>query len=131
MFHSVRSRYRSPHTQRLQLHMRLQRVRAVLHALPEPERGWLREMRRAIGWDLAELSARLGQVPSSLSRLETSEQRGTIRLESLRRAADALGCELIYALLPRDARLLTTKVQAKLHMEDVMRRSAGRREIVP
>lgn len=111
--------------------MRLQRVRAVLHALPEPERGWLREMRRAIGWDLAELSARLGQVPSSLSRLETSEQRGTIRLESLRRAADALGCELIYALLPRDARLLTTKVQAKLHMEDVMRRSAGRREIVP
>lgn len=131
MFHSVHSPYRSRHTRRLALHLRLGRLREVMFAMPAPQQGWLREMRRAIGWDLAEVSARLGMVPSSLSRLETSERRGSIRLENLRRAADALGCELVYVLLPRDPRVLTNRVQLRMRTEAVFRRAAARRRALP
>lgn len=126
MMHSVFSPYRSRHTTRLQLHCRLGRLREVMFAMPVPGQGWLREMRRAIGWDLAEVSTRLGLLPSSLSRLETSERRGSIRLDSLRRAADALGCELVYVLLPRDQRVLTNTMQSRMHTEAVFRRARVR-----
>ena len=123
MLHSVFSPYRSRHTRRLQLHRRLGRLREVMFAMPVPRQGWLREMRRAIGWDLAEVATRLGLVPSSLSRLETSERRGSIRLDNLRRAADALGCELVYVLLPRDQRVLTNTMQSRLRRESVAGRA--------
>lgn len=126
MMHSVFSPYRSRHTRRLQLHCRLGRLREVMFAMPLPDQGWLREMRRAIGWDLAEVSTRLGLLPSSLSRLETSERRGSIRLDSLRRAADALGCELVYVLLPRDQRVLTNTMQSRMRTEAVFRRARVR-----
>ena len=33
--------------------------------------------------------------------LEHNEQAGTVRLETLARAADAMGCDLVYAFVPR------------------------------
>jgi predicted DNA-binding mobile mystery protein A len=35
------------------------------------------------------------------SRLEASERNQTIRLDTLARAAEAMDCELVYALVPR------------------------------
>ena len=49
------------------------------------------------------LAARLGVTPSTVTRLETSEADDTISLGTLRRAAEALGCELQYALVPRQS----------------------------
>lgn len=49
----------------------------------------------------AHLAARLGVTTSTVTRLETSEADDTISLRSLRRAAEALGCELHYALVPK------------------------------
>lgn len=34
-------------------------------------------------------------------QLERSEADGVIQIDTLRRAADALGCDLVYALVPR------------------------------
>ncbi len=49
----------------------------------------------------AALASRLGTTPGAVIRLEQSEARDRIRLESLKRAADALGCDLVYVLVPR------------------------------
>ena len=43
----------------------------------------------------------LGVTTSTVTRLETSEADDTISLGTLRRAAEALGCELQYALVPK------------------------------
>jgi predicted DNA-binding mobile mystery protein A len=48
-----------------------------------------------------DLAARIGVAESTVLRLEVSEQAETAQLSSLRRAADALGCDLVYALVPR------------------------------
>lgn len=48
-----------------------------------------------------ELAARLGVSQQTVPDLERSELRETIKLDTLRRAAAALDCELVYALIPR------------------------------
>lgn len=51
----------------------------------------------------AELAALLSINQKSLHALEASEAKKTIRLDSLEKVADALDCDLVYALVPRDS----------------------------
>jgi predicted DNA-binding mobile mystery protein A len=43
----------------------------------------------------------MGVTAMAISGLEDSERAGTVQLSTLRRAADALGCDLVYAIVPR------------------------------
>jgi predicted DNA-binding mobile mystery protein A len=72
-----------------------------LRALARPPRGWVRAFREALGMSTAALGARLGVTAGAVTRLEQSEAADRIRLDTLRRAADALGCDLVYLLVPR------------------------------
>src|ERR1035438_1330735 len=72
-----------------------------LRRLARPSRGWVRAVREALGMSAAALSARLGTTAGAVTRLEQSEASDRIQLETLRRAADALGCDLVYLLVPR------------------------------
>ena len=50
----------------------------------------------------AELGLRLNVRSSSVGKLEDNERSRTIQLDTLQRAADALGCDVVYALVPRE-----------------------------
>ena len=65
-----------------------------------PPRGWVRAIRDALGMSALQLSKRLGMRPQSVADLEKSEAHGTVQLNTLRKAAEALDCTLIYALVP-------------------------------
>ena len=65
-----------------------------------PVRGWIKAIREALGMSTAQLASRLGVKQPSVVALEQSEAKGTIELATLRRAAKALDCTLIYALVP-------------------------------
>jgi predicted DNA-binding mobile mystery protein A len=82
-----------------------------LRAIQRPPRGWVRAVREALGMSAAALAARLGTTPGAVIRLEQSEASDRIRLNTLRRAADALGCDLVYLLVPR--RPLTAVVRER------------------
>ena len=88
------------------------------HLSRRPPSGWIKAIREALGMTATQLGARLGVATSTITRLEASEAQDTISLATLRRAADALGCELHYALVPRqpladalDVRALTLAQQ--------------------
>lgn len=68
---------------------------------PRPRKGWIRAIREATGITVRDLARRLHRVPSVAAHLEGSEAEYRITLASLRDAADALGCQLVYALVPR------------------------------
>ena len=68
---------------------------------PRPPTGWIKAIRESLGMAAAHLATRLGVTPSTVARLEASEASDAISLGTLRRAADALGCELRYALVPK------------------------------
>lgn len=79
---------------------------AQLGALPPPAglappiRGWIKAIREALGMTSAQFAARLGVKQPSVVAIEQSEARGSIQLDTLRRAAAALDCTLVYALVP-------------------------------
>lgn len=73
----------------------------ALRDLPRPPRGWIRAVREALGMSAAALAGRLGITAGAVTRLEQSEAADRVRLDTLRRAADALGCDLVYLLVPR------------------------------
>lgn len=68
---------------------------------PRPQKGWLRAIREASGVTSREVAKRLGKVPSLVANLEKSEAEYRITLKSLREAAEALGCQLVYAVVPK------------------------------
>src|SRR5262245_49379213 len=70
---------------------------------PAPPRGWIRAIRESLQMSSTDLAARLGTSKQAVSQMERSEADGSIRLETLRRAAEALNCRLVYALVPAES----------------------------
>ena len=66
-----------------------------------PSTGWLSAIRHALGMQTRQFAARLRVTPQAASAIEKSEREGTITLASLRKAADALGCDVVLAVVPR------------------------------
>ncbi|MGH6767782.1 MAG: mobile mystery protein A [Xanthobacteraceae bacterium] len=67
---------------------------------PRPPKGWLRAVRDALGMTTAQLARRIGVSQPRIVELEQSEVSGSVTLNTLQRAAEALGCRLVYALVP-------------------------------
>ena len=65
-----------------------------------PPRGWLKAIREALGMTTTQLGQRLGVVQSRVFAIEQAESKGSITLNSLEKAAQALDCRLVYALVP-------------------------------
>jgi predicted DNA-binding mobile mystery protein A len=65
-----------------------------------PPKGWLRAVRDALGMTTAQLARRMGVTQPRIIELEQAEVSGGVSLHSLQRAAEALGCRVIYALVP-------------------------------
>jgi predicted DNA-binding mobile mystery protein A len=70
---------------------------------PRPQHGWLRAIREALGSSLDEVGKKLGQSRRRVQEFEKAEAQDRITLRSLKRVAAALGCELVYAIVPKDA----------------------------
>ena len=75
--------------------------------------GWIRALRQALGLSTAALGRRMNLAQQSVVQLEQNERDGTITLASLRRVAEALDAELIYAIVPRKNLRDTISTRAK------------------
>ena len=80
---------------------------------PRPHKGWIRAIRDALGMSSTELAARIGVSQQRVPQMERSELQDTITLETLRRVADALDCDLVYVLQPRRSLDEAVKEQAR------------------
>src|SRR5215469_4639691 len=69
--------------------------------IPRPQKGWIRAIREVAGITVRDFAKKLHRAPSVAAHLEGSEAEFRITLASLRDAADALGCQLVYALVPK------------------------------
>ncbi len=65
-----------------------------------PPRGWVRAIRDALGMNSRQLAARMGLTQPTIAALEKSEVMETVSLKTLRQAAEAMNCQLVYALAP-------------------------------
>jgi Fic-DOC domain mobile mystery protein B/predicted DNA-binding mobile mystery protein A len=84
-----------------------------------PVKGWLRAIRTGLGMSGVQLARQLGVTPPRVVEMEKSEVDGAISLKVLERAAQAMGCSLVYALIPRAGSLeQTLRDQAKAAFAD-------------
>lgn len=64
---------------------------------------WLRAVRRAQKLKGVELAKRMGVSPARISMMERDEEHGALTLKMMQKAAQALDCEFVYALIPKQS----------------------------
>jgi predicted DNA-binding mobile mystery protein A len=86
-----------------QLDRKLPALRQGASALARaaPTIGWIKALRQSLGLTTGALARRLHVAQQTAADLESRERAGTITLASLRRVANALDAEFVYALVPR------------------------------
>ena len=94
-----------------QLSKRFEELRP-LSTTNRPARGWIRAVRETLGMTTRQLAKRLGVKQPTLAELEKGEATGNITVKSLERAAEAMGCRLVYALVPTKPLTETIKERA-------------------
>lgn len=92
------------------LKLRVQQLDKQLAQLPRPfpeppSVGWIATVRKALGMTLKTLGTRMGMTAEGAKRLELREADGSLSLQLLSRAAEALDMRLVYALVPKDGSL--------------------------
>ena len=93
-----------------------------------PSKGWIRAIRDGLGMTAAQLAKRLGVSQPAVTAMEQSEAERSISLRTLERAARALNCRLVYALVPEKsldesvrARALELAYKRLAHVGQTMR----------
>ena len=89
-----------------------------------PPRGWIRAIRDALGMSGSQLGQRIGITAQSVQNLEASEANGTVQLNTLRKAAEAMNCVLVYALIPKTSLEATVQERERAIASDALRRAS-------
>lgn len=106
---------------RQRLDERLTPLKPENRLLPPPK-GWIRAIRDALGMTGPQFAARLNIKPQSVADIEKSEATGSIQLKTLSRAAEALDCTLVYALVPKTSLEGAVEARARrIAMKDLAR----------
>lgn len=78
-----------------------------------PEGGWIKVLREALGMSTKQLARKVGIDQSRISRLENAEPAGDLKLSSLKKIAEALDMDFVYAFVPRESLEATVRNQAR------------------
>ena len=76
-----------------------------INVCDRPSGGWIRTVRTSLGMSVRQMAERMGITQQSAARLEKNEADDVIKLKSLRKAAEALDCRLVYAFVPKEGGL--------------------------
>lgn len=85
-----------------QLDQQLQEWQALSKKHGMPRAGWVKTLRIALSMSAEQLANRLGLTRSRITQLENAEIHNAVTLRTLREAANAMECELVYAIVPKN-----------------------------
>jgi predicted DNA-binding mobile mystery protein A len=80
----------------------------------KPTDGLLRAVRQALNVPIAEITEKMGVNRSVVFDLEASEVKSTITLSSMVRMAEAMGCNVIYGIVPKGGKTLDALAERRL-----------------
>ncbi len=69
----------------------------------QPKEGWIIHIRGALALPTSQLAKLMGIKQPSAQAMEKREQDKTITLETLEKAANAMGCDLVYGFVPKSS----------------------------
>lgn len=94
-----------------------------LKDISRPKEGWIRSFRKALGMSGPQLATRLGVSKAQASQMERMELEDRITIKQLRRVANALDCQLVYALIPRKPVADMVRERAQLKAKQLVRKA--------
>ena len=97
---------------------------APLRDTPPPRKGWIRAIRDALGMSGRQLGKRMDVSKMWVGDMERLEATGATSLKTLRRAAEAMDCVLVYALVPKTTLKETLLKQARQKVRQDMARAS-------
>lgn len=97
---------------------------APLRDTPPPRKGWIRAIRDALGMSGRQLGQRIGVSKMWIADMERLEANGATSLKTLRRAAEAMDCVLVYAIVPKTTLKETLLKQARQKVRQDMARAS-------
>lgn len=89
-----------------------------------PQQSWIKTIRESLGMSAKDLGARLEVSQQAVLALELSEAEGRIRMNSLRKAAEALQCDFVYTFIPKTSLENTVREQATSVFKETMKNVA-------
>lgn len=96
-----------------QLDKQLEEWQAVNGKYGRPRAGWIKTVRDALCMSVEQLGKRLGLSRSRITQLENAEIHDAVTLRSLKEAANAMGCEFVYAIVPRNNSTLENIIKSR------------------
>ena|ERR1035441_3978388 len=75
--------------------------------------GLLRAIRTALRIPVKEIAERMGMHRSGVSDMEARELASSITLRSLSRMAEAMGCKVVYGIVPQNGKKLEEVAEAR------------------
>ena len=82
-----------------------------------PTNGLLRAVRQVLGIPAAEIAEKIGVARTGVFDIEISELRNTITLKSMSRMAQAMGCKVVYGIVPEGGKKLEDLAEERLWAE--------------
>ncbi len=80
----------------------------------EYDMGWLRRIRQGLFLSRTSVAQKLKVSRVAYSKFEANEEDGSISLATLSKAAEALDCELVYAIRPKQKKLTSQIIWEKI-----------------
>jgi predicted DNA-binding mobile mystery protein A len=99
---------------------------ASLSQLSRPSGGWLNAVRTALGMSARALGERVGLSQPRIALIERGEVDGSISLKTLERAAQGLGCRVVYVLVPEEGSLAAMRERQALRKAQALNQYAER-----
>ncbi len=107
----MRHRDRELARKRLDFEMRsFRRAGTAIH----PGNGLLRAVRQALRVPVAEIAAKMGVARSVIFDLEANERKTTIQMSSISRMAQAMGCKVVYGIVPAEGQTMDELYERRL-----------------
>ena len=79
-----------------------------------PTNALLRTVRQVLRVPVAEIAGKMGVSESAVFEFEVIEGKGSIKLSTISRVAEAMGCKLVYGIVPRGGKKLEDLAEERL-----------------
>jgi len=97
-----------------------------LKSRPGTGMGWIRAVRTRHSIQGKQLAKKMQVSPARISVLEKDEQRGAVTLKMMQKAADALDCTFVYALIPKSQQ---HQAKPRIHLDSAHMKGDKERQL--
>ena len=104
------------------------KIKSNLSGVPGiPDSGWIHTIRTTLKMSLRQLANKMSMTPQSVRDIEIREKEGTVTLNTLKDAANALDMQLVFYFLPKDGSIekLVERKAYEMALKIVSRTSAS------